>query len=179
MLRCRRPGPSASITPVTWDMGLQKSDLHNLSFWSHHCCVGFLWWKASSSASPRKLLSDGRNKSQENSCIKAAEASCYGNFREYLLLWPGFKSCLIHMQWQLGKTSTESLVWIFSCLTGLFSSRHYRFPVDWRSLCFSMCDNSFYDPQGSLAPRLQCAADRSCSISYPRSRNCACRVSTL
>lgn len=50
---------------------------------------------------------------KRNSCIKAAEVSCYGNFREYLLLWLSCKSCLIQMQWQLGKTSTDSLANIF------------------------------------------------------------------
>lgn len=80
---------------------------------------------------------------KRNSCIKADEASCYGNFRECLLLWPGCKSCLIQIQWQLGKTSTDSLAQIFSCLTGLFCGRHYPFPEDWCSICFSMCDNPF------------------------------------
>lgn len=92
----------------------------------------------------RNYYQIGRINHKRNSCIKAAEASCYGNFREYLLLWPGCKSCSIQMQWQLGKTSTDSLAQVFSCFTGLFSSRHYPFPVGWCSLCFSpVCDNPF------------------------------------
>lgn len=67
MLRCRRPGPCSINHTSDSRHGLASvaRDLHNLSFWSHYCYVSSLWWKANISAFPWKLLSDGRNKSQE------------------------------------------------------------------------------------------------------------------
>lgn len=67
-LRCRRLSPFSISHTSDSRHGLASiaSDLHNLSFWNHYCYLSFLWWKANISTFPQKLLSDGRNKSQEN-----------------------------------------------------------------------------------------------------------------
>lgn len=124
MLRCRRPGLLSINHGSDLRHGLASvaSDLQNLSEIITTVLAFF-------DGRPIFLLSlrnyyqmEGINH-KRNFCIKAAEASCYVKFRNNLLLWHSSESCVIQMRWQFGKTITESLGQIFSCLTDLFSSR--------------------------------------------------------